>query len=166
MMCGEARVDLSLRVVFASYYSPICVFCNGNQRSILRIHVQLSANCLRGEISKDSYRAAVMSPKLEMSTVVQRLFYISSPLPPLCQGTLLNHPSTLQTCHSHCAPLQAASSRCPHLPLFTLWCILQKLAYLECRRAVWQNPPLLPHCLPSVINSTSPKQKLPLTLIS
>lgn len=52
-------------------------FCNGNQRFVLKTPWQLSVNCLKSVISRDLYRAAVMSPKLEMSVVEQRLFSIS-----------------------------------------------------------------------------------------
>lgn len=145
MTYGKPGENVSSPIVFVSHYSPIFAFCNGNQRFALRRHWQLSAYCLKNGISKDLYRAAVMSPKLEMSAVEQRLFLLLSS--PLCHSNLLNHPSTQQTCHSHCTPLQAANSHGPHRSLFTLWCILQKSAYLGCRRAVWQSLPLLLHCL-------------------
>lgn len=99
-----------LLFVFVFHFSPLFAFCNGNQRFALRRHWQLSANSWKSEISKDLYRAAVMSPKLEMSAVVQCLFSVSFLFRSLCQGTLLNHPSTQQTCHCRCTPLQAASS--------------------------------------------------------
>lgn len=76
MTYGEPRDDVSSPIVFESQYSPIFAFCNGNQRFVLKRHCQLSAYCLKSGLSKD-YRAAVMSPKLEMSAVEQRLFSIS-----------------------------------------------------------------------------------------
>lgn len=146
-------------------------FCNGNQRFVLNRHRQRSADCLKSEISKDLYRAAVMSPKLEMRAVEQLLFTISFILSLFCQGTLLNHPSTPRSWHPHGAPLPTAGSDAPPphpTPAFsvsTLWCTPRKSAYLKCRRAAWQSLPLLLHRLPRD-KFTSPKQQLLLTLIS
>lgn len=100
-------------------------FCNGNQRFVLNRHWQRWADCLRSEISKDLYRAAVMSPKLEMRAVEQLLFTISVILSLFCQGTLLNHPSTPRSWHPHGAPLPTASSDAlppPPTPAFLFPC--------------------------------------------
>lgn len=95
MTYGEPGDNVSSPIVFVSHYSPIFAFCNGNQRFVLKRHWQLSAHCLKSGISKDLYRAAVMSPKLEMSAVEQRLFSISFPFPLSVIETFL---ITLQPC--------------------------------------------------------------------
>lgn len=95
MTYGEPGDNVSSPIVFVSHYSPIFGFCNGNQRFTLKRHWQLSAYCLKSGISKDLYRAAVMSPKLEMSAVEQRLFSISFYFPLSVIATFL---ITLQPC--------------------------------------------------------------------
>lgn len=79
----------SSSIVFVPHSVTIWAFCNGNQRSALKTHWQLSAHCLRSRISKDSYGAAVMSPKLEMSAVEQRLFSISVSFPRTARAVFL-----------------------------------------------------------------------------
>lgn len=63
---------------------------------------------------------------------------------PLCQGTLLNHPSTRLSCHSRCTPLQTAKSH-GSPSLFILWCILQ-----ECITWVQGSHVTEPSALPSL----------------
>ncbi len=89
MTYGKSGDNISSPIVFVSHQSPIFAFCNGNQRFVLKRHWQLSVYCLKCGISKDLYRAAVMSPKLEMSAVEQRLFSISFSLPPSVIVTFL-----------------------------------------------------------------------------
>lgn len=88
---------------------PLLAFCNGNQRFVQRRRWHLWAHCLKSGISNGLLREALMSPKLGMSAFSPMLFLSSPP----CHSALPNHPSTQQTCHPDCTPLQAASSRGP-----------------------------------------------------